>query len=105
MYREIKNAPVAARVPDIDTTAVPGRTPKMTPAVIVKGMAGTANNSRRAYTIIYAKYPRGPQSSTSAINVSKNILIWSFSKNPAIPRATRPPITDRDPITFGESPN
>ena len=41
---------MAAAVAAAETTAVPGTTPKTTPAVIVSGIAGTASTSSPAYT-------------------------------------------------------
>lgn len=46
MYRAMRKAPVQAAVAAMDTTTVPGTTPKIAPAVIVKGMAGTAGHSQ-----------------------------------------------------------
>ena len=47
-HRAMRNAPVLARVAATETTAVPGSTPKIAPAVMVRGMAGTARISREA---------------------------------------------------------
>jgi hypothetical protein len=44
-YLAIKKAIVAASVALNDTMIVPGRGPKITPAVIVRGIAGTASTS------------------------------------------------------------
>ncbi len=41
---------VAANVPEREVMMVPGMGPKMTPAVMVSGMAGTASTSSPAYT-------------------------------------------------------
>jgi len=49
-YLAMRNASVHAMVAAIETTAVPRPTPKMAPAVIVRGMAGTARSSSNAYT-------------------------------------------------------
>jgi hypothetical protein len=46
----MRNAMVAAAVADTDTMSVPVTGPKMTPAVMVRGMAGTASTSRPVYT-------------------------------------------------------
>eukprot|EP00878_Enallax_costatus_P030128 GHUV01032777.1.p3 GENE.GHUV01032777.1~~GHUV01032777.1.p3 ORF type:complete len:119 (+),score=16.06 GHUV01032777.1:815-1171(+) len=53
-YLAIKNAIVAATVALTDTMTVPGNGPNMTPAVIVRGIAGTASTSNPAYTTAYA---------------------------------------------------
>lgn len=47
---------VAAAVAATDTTMDPATGPKMTPAVIVSGTAGTARISSNVYTPPYAKY-------------------------------------------------
>lgn len=53
-HRAMRNAPVQAIVAATDTTAVPAPTPKIAPAVMVSGMAGTASSSSPAYTAMYA---------------------------------------------------
>jgi hypothetical protein len=40
----------AAAVAETETIAVPGTTPKMIPAVMVRGIAGKAKTSKRVYT-------------------------------------------------------
>ena len=52
----MRKASVAAATDAAETTSVPGTTPKMTPEVIVSGMAGTASSSRPTYTAPYAAY-------------------------------------------------
>ncbi len=47
---------VAAAVLAADTITIPGMVPNTTPAVIVRGTAGTAKISRPVYTPPYAKY-------------------------------------------------
>ena len=47
---------VAAAVAATDTTTDPATGPKMTPAVIVSGTAGTARISSSMYTPPYARY-------------------------------------------------
>ena len=47
---------VAAAVADTDTTMDPATGPNITPAVIVRGTAGTARISNSVYTPPYAKY-------------------------------------------------
>ncbi len=54
----MRNAMVAAAVAATDTTAEPATGPKMTPAVIVSGTAGTARISSSVYTPPYARYLR-----------------------------------------------
>jgi hypothetical protein len=46
----MRKAIVAAVVADADTISVPTAGPKMTPAVMVRGMAGTASTSKPVYT-------------------------------------------------------
>jgi hypothetical protein len=71
---------VAAKVALIDTTMVPGTGPKMAPAVMVSGIAGTAKTSSPAYTAAYARYPQMPQSSTAWIKKSRKCLIWPLKR-------------------------
>ena len=47
-YLAMRKEMVAAAVADPDTTIVPGTMPKMTPAVMVRGMAGSARTCSRA---------------------------------------------------------
>ena len=47
-YLAMRNEMVAAAVADPETTIVPGTMPKMTPAVMVRGMAGSARTCSRA---------------------------------------------------------
>jgi hypothetical protein len=50
----MRKAIVAATVELSETTIVPGSGPKMAPAVMVSGIAGTASTSSPVYTAAYA---------------------------------------------------
>lgn len=66
--------------------------PKIAPAVMVRGKAGTASTSKQAYAPMNATYPSGPQSSTAVTKNSMKALSGSFS-------TTLPPASSATPAT------
>ena len=77
-YLAIRNDAVAARVAETETIAVPCAGPKMAPADMVSGMAGTARISSRTYSAMNDAGPAGPSDSTYPMNHVRYSLMSSL---------------------------